>query len=357
MTRDLAEKTTPTILSIQVISDAWRTLKANFWSIVGVHLIYALLSSTTKIPYLGILASILLLPPLTVGFYGYCLAQVRNQSPEVRDIFSGFKGFKIFGKSIGAFFLFGLLVALGLLFFIIPGYFLFFAFSLTFFFVLDKGMGPWEAMKASFDATNGYRWRIMIISVLCGLINILGVLCLGIGILVTAPIQFLAMASLYERITARKVTEFQRQQSKAEIIIGSLAMIISLLILMATIGFLRKKATFPLLRPRIEGSQDKRKRAGVRDKIEFEILATRLFVYDSQEKRDPFVPLAGLEEGSKFAWLTLEGILWDPQSPLAIINDNIVGKGDKIEGAEVVEIKEDRVILRYGKEQSILRLK
>ncbi len=81
------------------------------------------------------------------------------------------------------------------------------------------------------------------------------------------------------------------------------------------------------------------------------------FIYDSQRKRDPFVPLEGVEEGPKLAWLSLEGILWNPESPRAIINDQIVTKGDIVQGAEVVDIKKDGVILRYGKEESILRLK
>lgn len=103
--------------------------------------------------------------------------------------------------------------------------------------------------------------------------------------------------------------------------------------------------------------QETKEKKKMAKKVEFEIPATRPFIYDSQGKRDPLVPLAGLEEGPKLAWLSLEGIFWDPASPMAIINDKIVGEGDKIEGAEVVEIKEDRVILRYGEEQSILRLK
>ena len=109
---------------------------------------------------------------------------------------------------------------------------------------------------------------------------------------------------------------------------------------------------------REELSQEaKGKKERVRKRVEFEISATRPFVYDSEGKRDPFVPLAGLEEGPKLAWLSLEGILWDPKFPMAIINDKIIGKGDKIEGAEVIEIEKDRVVLRYGEEQSILRLK
>ena len=91
--------------------------------------------------------------------------------------------------------------------------------------------------------------------------------------------------------------------------------------------------------------------------IESETLSHEPFVYDSQGKRDPFVSLERSEEGLKLTGFSLEGILWNSERPLAIINDQIVTRGDVVQGAEVVDIKEDRVILRYGKEESVLRLK
>ncbi|MDP3731698.1 MAG: hypothetical protein Q8R31_01530 [Candidatus Omnitrophota bacterium] len=46
--------------------------------------------------------------------------------------------------------------------------------------------------------------------------------------------------------------------------------------------------------------------------------------------------------------LTINGILWDKKNPLAIINEEIVKVGDKIDGNTVVGIKQDRVILNDG---------
>jgi hypothetical protein len=61
-------------------------------------------------------------------------------------------------------------------------------------------------MKASFDLTKGYRWRVLSVYSFCLLINILGLLCLLVGVLVTIPISALSMAVLYERLkTGRHV--------------------------------------------------------------------------------------------------------------------------------------------------------
>ncbi len=44
----------------------------------------------------------------------------------------------------------------------------------------------------------------------------------------------------------------------------------------------------------------------------------------------------------------LKGILWDPQRPSAIINNQVVGVGDRLHGWQVMEIQKDRVILSDG---------
>lgn len=54
--------------------------------------------------------------------------------------------------------------------------------------------------------------------------------------------------------------------------------------------------------------------------------------------------------------LILNGIMWDKETPLAIINNDIVQTGDNISGNIVVEIKQDRVILNNGSGNFELRL-
>lgn len=44
----------------------------------------------------------------------------------------------------------------------------------------------------------------------------------------------------------------------------------------------------------------------------------------------------------------LDGIIWDNRAPLAVINGNVVGSGDKVGTNTIVEIKQDIVILNDG---------
>ena len=68
--------------------------------------------------------------------------------------------------------------------------------------------------------------------------------------------------------------------------------------------------------------------------------------------RNPFV----LETKQSIKKLTLNGIIWDDQSPKALLGDRIVGVGESVGAAVVVEIHQDRVILNNGIEYFELRL-
>ncbi|MFA5117250.1 MAG: hypothetical protein WC695_00180 [Candidatus Omnitrophota bacterium] len=53
----------------------------------------------------------------------------------------------------------------------------------------------------------------------------------------------------------------------------------------------------------------------------------------------------------------LTGIIWDEKSPRAIIDDIVVGVGERVGEKTVVEIKKDRVILNDGAANSEVLLK
>jgi uncharacterized membrane protein len=79
------------------------------------------------------------------------------------------------------------------------------AIELTFctYFVVDKGLGPNHALRASSQTTNGAKWRLLGFFVLGILMNLLGVLCLVVGIFVTLPTVMVATALVYRRLAAQ----------------------------------------------------------------------------------------------------------------------------------------------------------
>ncbi len=70
-------------------------------------------------------------------------------------------------------------------------------------------------------------------------------------------------------------------------------------------------------------------------------------------KRNPFVPTGAPGTSSTLA---LSGILGSGNNLKAMIGGAIVGKGDKIEGNTVVEVKKDKAILNDGTKDFELKL-
>ena len=90
----------------------------------------------------------------------------------------------------------------------------------------------------------------------------------------------------------------------------------------------------------------------------------RLFQYNAEGHRDPFMPLVrdgkpinvqGVMTGT--AQPVLYGILWDPHgASLALINDSEVKVGDVIGTYRVTEIRQDAVVLANGSSPLVLQI-
>jgi hypothetical protein len=94
-------------------------------------------------------------------------------------------------------------VTMGLVLFIVPGIIFLIRLWFVAFVIVDEAVGPLEALQRSWDITRGYALDLFLLFiVLCGL-NILGFICLGVGLLITFPISGLALASTYRTLRAR----------------------------------------------------------------------------------------------------------------------------------------------------------
>lgn len=88
-----------------------------------------------------------------------------------------------------------------------------------------------------------------------------------------------------------------------------------------------------------------------------------LFVYDAKERRDPFSPVTfkaiELEQDltgklKQLRSLEVQGIIWDLEKPLAMIQDEIIEVGQDYMGAKVLEIQKNQVTLEFKGEKVIL---
>ena len=93
-----------------------------------------------------------------------------------------------------------IIVIIGLVLLIVPGIIAQIMLCLSAFLVLEKGMKPVEALKESRRMTKGKRWELFLFLLVLVIVNIVGAIPAGLGLLVTLPISLLALAHVYKNI-------------------------------------------------------------------------------------------------------------------------------------------------------------
>jgi hypothetical protein len=93
------------------------------------------------------------------------------------------------------------------------------------------------------------------------------------------------------------------------------------------------------------------------------VAAAQEYKYDSNKKKDPFLPLIS-PSGHLLNWepeegiLRLEGVMLDPHGgSIAIINGELVKVGEKIDEAVITKIEEDKVTVIQNNEKIVLELR
>ncbi len=92
-------------------------------------------------------------------------------------------------------------IALGFVLFIVPGAILALGLSLSSYYVIDQGLGPIEAMKASWEATTGHKGQILVYFLLGILVALGGMIACCVGILPAAAIIELGYMVIYTRLS------------------------------------------------------------------------------------------------------------------------------------------------------------
>jgi uncharacterized membrane protein len=68
------------------------------------------------------------------------------------------------------------------------------------YFILDRALGGWASVKASWEATRGQIWHLVALVLVFALFNILGACALLVGLFITLPITLVASAYVYRKL-------------------------------------------------------------------------------------------------------------------------------------------------------------
>lgn len=184
----------------------WETFKKRSWFFIGVTLLVCIAYGVSSgiasafdrgAPGIGFAVNIFLSALIGMGVTAFYLkAHDSLDSVESSDLWHP----QSFLKYLGATLLSMVVIIGGLILLIVPGVIFALMFYFTPYLVIDKGLGPVEAMKESARMTKGHRWTIFKLCILSALIMILGFLCLIVGVLVAMPVVSLAVVHAYRTL-------------------------------------------------------------------------------------------------------------------------------------------------------------
>ena len=221
------------------LSQAWAMFKARAGLMIGVTAVVGLLFLIVNgTPYLSLILSMVLNGPIMGGYWLFLLRSARGEEATFGDAFSGFSprfgqlllaylmptvigiaiilpvaivagivfgGLAMFAKGGGGnpttlFVIAGVLVGLLMLATVAVMAYFNICWLFTVPLVADKGINFWSAMGISRQVVKKHWWRTFWLSIVCGLINILGVLTCLVGLLVTVPVSMGILAVHFQRV-------------------------------------------------------------------------------------------------------------------------------------------------------------
>jgi uncharacterized membrane protein len=168
------------------ISEGWDLVKADMGTYALAALIFFMLSS---VPFIQ--------GALIAGFHIYTIKKMTGRRAEFGDLF---KGFNYFIPTLVASLLIGVFTFMGTIFCIIPGLVVAAALKFTYLFIVDKRMDFWPAMQASHAIVKLDYFGFTMFLILAFLVNVLGLLCCVVGLLLTFPLTIAAITVAYKEI-------------------------------------------------------------------------------------------------------------------------------------------------------------
>ncbi len=106
-------------------------------------------------------------------------------------------------RFLGASILYGFIVAVGLILFIVPGVIWALKFQFYSFLIVDKNIGIMDSLKKSSAMTEGIKMNLFLFAFILVVINIAGALALIIGLFVTIPTTIMATVYVYRKLLSK----------------------------------------------------------------------------------------------------------------------------------------------------------
>jgi uncharacterized membrane protein len=156
---------------------------------------------------MGSIVSLVVSSFVIAGIMNFSLKVARGAPYAFGDLFSGAP---FFVSVLVANLIVGLGVILGTAMLIVPGVILALGLSMTIPIVIDRNLGPIEALTESWKVTDGHKMNLFILALIAFGLCIAGLCACGVGILLVMPILYIAHMYVYLKLTGQPVAAIGR---------------------------------------------------------------------------------------------------------------------------------------------------
>ncbi len=185
----------------EFLSLGWETLKNNFLPsfLVTVILLFGILIPELKI---GIILSWIISIYTSLILTRIAIAVPEGKFKLEKELFFSSKGNTL--NYFIADILFSLALIVGFALLILPGIYLLIRFSMWNFIIIEQKCSPIEALSKSWELTRGYTLQLFQWEIVSAGINILGLLFLIIGLVISIPLTTFSEYYIYKKLAYGK---------------------------------------------------------------------------------------------------------------------------------------------------------
>jgi uncharacterized membrane protein len=181
----------------EYLKTGWQVFKQYPWGFAGFTLLYLVILAVISYPRgIGWLAAACIHEPLIAGFIIVTAKLMQQKGPTFSDFFGGFQ-FRYFLPLVLLGLVSRVLITIGLILLIIPGLYLAVSYIFAPLLVVDQRLDFWPAMEQSRKFITARWFSFFAFLLLLVLVNLAGLLALGVGVLVSIPVSWCALVTAY----------------------------------------------------------------------------------------------------------------------------------------------------------------
>ncbi|MBT3817491.1 MAG: hypothetical protein HOE80_04525 [Candidatus Magasanikbacteria bacterium] len=141
---------------------------------------------------------------LMLGLIYIALAIYNKKETTINDLF---RQTEQLGQAIILYIIISLIIIGGFILLIVPGIIWGIKYSQAFYLLVDKKLDWKEALTKSGEITMNKKWGLLGYYIIMTLVNVLGMLAFGVGLLVSIPVTMLASVFIYKHLVGNVTTE------------------------------------------------------------------------------------------------------------------------------------------------------